>query len=79
MPPPKRLSDAIADCLALREPRLAPSTYADEAGTMRRLLAHTGDIQCRHLKPGQDEAWGNAAADRPSPASPLKPTVTGNV
>lgn len=57
MPDAVRLSEAITEHLSLRQPRLAASTYDDEVRTLSRLLRHTGDIQCRHLKPEHVEAF----------------------
>lgn len=51
------LADALSDHLLLRRPRLAPTTYVNEVGILRRFLRDVGNIQCRHLRPEHVERW----------------------
>ena len=55
--PPVRLSEAIDAHQALRQVRVAPSTFNDEARVLRWLLRHCGDMQVRNIKPDHVEVF----------------------
>lgn len=53
-----RLSEALAEYLAMRTARFAPSTVVNETFVLKRFLTWLGeDLQVRNLRPERVESW----------------------
>lgn len=51
------MGDAVEEYLTLRKAKVAKTTFANDSSSVRRLLAHVGNIQTRNLKPRHMESY----------------------